>query len=56
MGATLAMDAVGVAADWRDYCSVRRWWWREVVGVTRAWLDPDMLHPTLVLEKKLPIA
>ena len=51
----LGLDAVGVAADRRDYYSARYWWWREVAAVTRAWLDLNVLHPTPVLVEKLPV-
>ena len=51
----LGLDAVGVAADRRDYYSARYWWWREVAAVTRAWLDLNVLRPTPVLGEKLPI-
>ena len=51
----LGLDAVGVAADRRDYYSARYWWLREVAAVTRAWLDLNLLHPTPVLGEKLPI-
>jgi SanA protein len=51
----LGIDAVGVAADRRNYYSARYWWWREVAAVTRAWLDLNLLHPTPVLGEKLPI-
>ena len=51
----LGIDAVGVAADRRDYRSARYWWLREVAAVTVAWLDLSVLHPTPVLGEKLPI-
>ncbi|MFL7808257.1 MAG: vancomycin high temperature exclusion protein [Anaerolineae bacterium] len=51
----LGLDAVGVAADRRDYYSARYWWLREVAAVTRAWLDLNVLHPTPVLGNKEPI-
>ena len=51
----LGLDAVGVAADWRDYYLVRYWWWRDVAAVTRAWFDLNLLHPTPMLGEKLPI-
>jgi SanA protein len=51
----LGLDAVGVAADRRDYRSARYWWMRELAAVTRAWLDLNLLHPTPVLGEKLPI-
>jgi SanA protein len=51
----LGIDAVGVAADRRDYFSARYWWLREVAAVTRAWLDLNFLHPMPVLGEKLPI-
>jgi SanA protein len=51
----LGLDAVGVAADRRDYFSARYWWLRELAAVTRAWLDLNILHPTPVLGDKEPI-
>jgi SanA protein len=51
----LGIDAVGVAADRREYYSIRFWWWRELAAVTAAWLDLNLLHPTPVLGEKLPI-
>jgi SanA protein len=51
----LGIDAVGVAADRRDYFSARYWWLREVAAVAAAWLDLNVLHPTPVLGEKLPI-
>jgi SanA protein len=52
---TLGIDAVGVAADRREYWSARYWWLRELAAVSRAWLDLNFLHPTPVLGEKLPI-
>ena len=51
----LGIDAVGVAADRRDYFEARFWWLREVAAVTKAWLDLNVLHPTPVLGEKEPI-
>ena len=51
----LGIDAVGVAADRREYSYIRFWWWRELAAVTQAWLDLNLLHPTPVLGGKLPI-
>jgi hypothetical protein len=34
---------------------VRYWWLREVAAVTQAWLDLNLLHPTPVLGKRLPL-
>jgi SanA protein len=51
----LGIDAVGVAADRREYRLARFWWWRELAAVSRAWLDLHLLHPTPVLGEKLPI-
>jgi SanA protein len=51
----LGIDAVGVAADRRDYYLARFWWVRELAAVSRAWLDLNFLHPTPVLGEKLPI-
>ena len=48
----LGIDAVGVAADRREYHSIRFWWWRELAAVTQAWLDLNLLHPTPVLGEK----
>jgi SanA protein len=53
---SLGIDAVGVAADRRDYLSARYWWLRELAAVSAAWLDLNFLHPTPVLGEKLPIA
>jgi len=55
-GDKLGIDAVGVAADRRDYYSARYWWPREVAAVTRAWLDLNVLRPVPVLGEKLPIS
>jgi len=43
----LGIDAVGVAADRRDYQFARYWWPREVAAVTRAWLDLPCRPPSL---------
>jgi SanA protein len=51
----LGIDAVGVAADRREYDAVRFWWWRELAAVTAAWLDLNLLHPPPVLGERLPI-
>jgi SanA protein len=51
----LGIDAVGVAADRREYYSIRFWWWRELAAVTAAWFDLNILHPLPVLGEKLPI-
>jgi len=55
-------DQSGVDADRRspqggrrECCSIRFWWWRELVVVTRAWLDLNLLHPTPVLGEREPI-
>jgi SanA protein len=51
----LGIDVVGVAADRREYYSIRFWWWRELAAVTAAWLDLNLLHPLPVLGEKLPV-
>jgi SanA protein len=51
----LGIDAVGVAADRRQYYSIRFWWWRELAAVTAAWFDLNLLHPVPVLGDKLPM-
>ena len=51
----LGIDAVGVAADQRTYSLIRYWWWRELVAVSKAWLDLNVLHPLPVLGEKEPI-
>ncbi len=58
----LGIDAVGVAADRRDYYAIRFWWLRELAAVTRAWFDLNVLQPpggdlrpTPVLGEQLPI-
>jgi SanA protein len=51
----LGINAVGVAADQREYAAIRFWWWRELAAVTQAWLDLNILHPIPVLGEKLPI-
>ena len=52
----LGIDAVGVAADRRDYYSARYWWMRELAAVSWAWLDLNLLRPTPVLGEQEPIA
>ena len=53
----LGVDAVGVAADRRDYRNSWQRFWRvrEVAATVRAWLDINLLHPVPVLGKKIPI-
>ena len=51
----LGIDAVGVAADRREYYSIGFWWWRELAAVTAAWLDLNWLHPLPVLGEREPI-
>ncbi len=53
----LGVEAVGVVANRRAYSApAYQWWWlREVVALSRAWLDVNLLHPTPVLGEKLPI-
>jgi SanA protein len=52
----LGIDAVGVAADRREYYAIRFWWWRELAATTAAWLDLNLLHPLPVLGEREPIA
>ncbi|GAB4459148.1 MAG: ElyC/SanA/YdcF family protein [Anaerolineae bacterium] len=53
----LGVEAVGVAADRRDYRSSwqRFWQVREVAATVRAWLDINLLQPQPVLGEKIPI-
>ncbi len=49
------IDAVGVAADQRDYRDIRRYWWRELLATSLAWWETTISRPTPILGEKLPI-
>ncbi len=51
----LGIDAIGVAADRRDYLRIRQYWWRELFATTLAWWEVYISRPTPVLGEKLPI-
>lgn len=51
----LGIDAVGVAADRRDYQHIRYYWWREVAATTAAYWDVLVTHPKPVMGEPLPI-
>lgn len=53
----LGIEAVGVAADRREYRNSwqRFWQMREVAATVRAWLDINLLKPEPLLGEKIPI-
>lgn len=51
----LGIDAIGVAADRRDYLRIREYWWRELFATALAWWEVYISRPTPVLGDKLPI-
>lgn len=51
----LGLDAVGVAADRRDYVYIEGYWWRELLATTLAWWEVKITRPTPILGKKQPI-
>ena len=57
LGESLGIDAIGVAADRRDYGRVPRtsWFLREFVATAGAIVDICILRPTPVLGEKMPI-
>jgi SanA protein len=51
----LGIDAVGVAADRRDYVYIEGYWWRELLATTLAWWEVKITRPRPILGEKLPI-
>ncbi|MGM0401540.1 MAG: SanA/YdcF family protein [Chloroflexota bacterium] len=51
----LGIDAVGVAADRRNYVHIEAYWWRELLATTLAWWEVRVTRPTPVLGEKEPI-
>lgn len=51
----LGIDAVGVAADRRDYAHIRYYWWREMAATTVAFLEVLVIRPEPVMGEPLPI-
>ena len=56
VGSEIIAAAVKVAGAFAFFHLLRRMGWlRELAAVTAAWLDLNVLHPTPVLGKRLPI-
>jgi SanA protein len=51
----LGIDAVGVAADRRDYAFITQYWWREMLATGLAAVEVYITHPEPVLGDPLPI-
>jgi SanA protein len=51
----LGVDAVGVAADRRDYQHIKHYWWRELAATAVAWWQVEITRPEPVLGDRLPI-
>ena len=51
----LGIDAVGVAADKRDYVLIRDYWVRELAATLVAWWQVNVSHPLPVMGEELPI-
>ncbi len=51
----LGIDAVGVAADRKDYIAIKGYWWRELFATALAWWEVTITRPEPVLGDKLPI-
>ncbi|MEA3407476.1 MAG: ElyC/SanA/YdcF family protein [Chloroflexota bacterium] len=52
---SLGIDAVGVAADRRDYVHIEGYWWRELLATTLAWWEVKIARPKPILGEKEPI-
>lgn len=51
----LGIDAVGVAADRRDYAHIRFYWWRELAATTLAFWEIFVTRPEPIMGEPLPI-
>lgn len=51
----LGIDALGVAADKRDYMLIRHYWVRELAATAVAWWQLTVSHPLPVMGDPLPI-
>ncbi len=51
----LGIDAVGVAADRRDYVYIEAYWWRDLLATTLAWWEVKVTRPAPMLGEKEPI-
>jgi len=51
----LGIDAVGVAADRKDYLAIKGYWRRELFATALAWWQVTITRPEPVLGDKLPI-
>ncbi len=54
-GNGLGIDAVGVAADRRDYQHIEHYWWRELAATALAAVEVYVTRPLPVLGERLPI-
>jgi SanA protein len=54
---SLGINAIGVAADRREYPGSSLAWWsiREIPATATAWIDVNVWHPTPVMGDRLPI-
>jgi SanA protein len=51
----IGIDAVGVAADRREYVYLQRYWWREMLATSVAWWQVTISRPLPIMGEKLPI-
>lgn len=51
----LGVDAVGVAADQRNYLHIKHYWWRELLATTLACWQVYVTRPEPILGEELPI-
>jgi len=51
----LGIDALGVAADQRDYTYIQHYWWREVLATSLAWWQVHITRPKPIMGDRLPI-
>jgi SanA protein len=51
----LGIDAIGVAADHREYVYLRYYWLRELLATPVAWWEVFITHPQPILGEPMPI-
>lgn len=52
---SMGLDVVGVAADRREYVSVRNYWARDLLATAVAWWQVKISHPRPIMGDPLPI-